>query len=312
MTETVLGYLLATGALLLFSTAILATKAASSRIELGLGFVIATSTNVAFAALALLLQLLWRGTGIEWNWPAFGLFVVAGVCSTWLGRFFFYESVVRFGPSRASIFQISSPLFTALIAWLTLGERLTLPHLFGMLVTVAGLMLVSLKPGQPIVSAAAAPELVRLSLGQRFLQSILLLGLGSSLAYATGNVLRGTAVRSWNEPVLGALVGAVAGLLLYLVFQSGRRGLAGRLRSADRRGVRLYALIGVVTISAQICAIGAMRYIPLAVANLVTLCTPLLIFPLSRWLFGNTEKVTALTLAGGLLTLLGIALIVLR
>jgi hypothetical protein len=33
---------------------------------------------------------------------------------------------------------------------------------------------------------------------ERLLQPVLLLGLGSSLAYAIGNVLRGTAVRSWN------------------------------------------------------------------------------------------------------------------
>jgi drug/metabolite transporter (DMT)-like permease len=74
------------------------------------------------------------------------MFAAAGGFSTYLGRWFFYESVVRFGPAKASIFQISSPLFTAMMAWLLLGERLTLLVALGMVMTIAGLMLVSSKP----------------------------------------------------------------------------------------------------------------------------------------------------------------------
>ena len=314
MSETLLGYLLSAAALLLFTTAILATKLASSRLGLGLGFLVATATNVGFSALALAVQLALRPDSLGWNGQAFGLFAAAGAFATYLGRWFFYESVVRFGPAKASIFQVSSPLFTALMAWLLLDERLT-PRMVGaMALTVAGLMLVSCKPGlfsrrqAPAVQAA----LPAVSLHQRLLQSVLLLGLGSSLAYAIGNVLRGSAVRLWNEPILGAWVGAVCGLLLHLAFSSGKRQLVARLREASRSGLWLYALIGVATISAQMCTIGAMRYIPLSVATLVTLCTPLLVFPLSHWLFKQQEKITAMLLTGSALTLLGIFIIVLR
>jgi drug/metabolite transporter (DMT)-like permease len=150
------------------------------------------------------------------------------------------------------------------------------------------------------------------SLHQRLLQSALLLGLGSSLAYAIGNVLRGSAVRLWNEPILGAWVGAVCGLVLHLAFSSGKRQLVARLREASRSGLWLYVLIGVATISAQMCTIGAMRYIPLSLATLVTLCTPLLVFPLSHWLFKQQGEITPGLLAGSALTLLGIFIIVLR
>ena len=58
--------------------------------------------------------------------------------------------------------------------------------------------------------------------------------------------------------------------------------------------------------------IASMRFIPLSVAALVTLCTPLLVFPLSYWLFKNQEALKASTLCGGALTLLGIGIVVLR
>jgi drug/metabolite transporter (DMT)-like permease len=324
MSDPLLGYLLASGALLLFTASILITKAASSRLDLGLGFLIATSTNVAFSALALLVQMQLRTDALQWNLPAFFMFAAAGGFSTYLGRWFFYESVVRFGPAKASIFQISSPLFTAMMAWLLLGERLTPLVALGMVMTIAGLILVSSKPdffsrrgpvaavvpdGEP---APAVAQMEKPLAMQRLMQSVLLLGMGSSLAYAIGNVLRGSAVRSWNEPILGALIGAACGLALQVAFSADKRVIVSRVRAASRSGMALFATIGVTTISAQMCAIGAMRYIPLSVATLVTLCTPILVFPLSHLLFKNQDKVTAVTLVGSGLTLLGIFIIVMR
>lgn len=316
MSDTFVGYLLSGAALVFFTISTLVTKAASDRISLGLGFLIATFTNVVFSAGALAVQLAMRYGGVEWNAQAFWLFAAAGAFSTYLGRWFFYESVVRFGPARASIFQISSPLFTALMAWVLLDEQLTPLVALGIAMTIAGLMLVSHTPGffsrRQSALAQASPMPVKATVHERLLQSVLLLGLGSSLAYAIGNVLRGSAVRIWNEPILGALVGAVCGLALHLTFSSGKRQLFARLRVESRSGICLYALIGVCTISAQICAIGSMRYIPLSVATLVTLCTPLLIFPLSHWLFRQQQDITATVLLGSGLTLLGICIIVLR
>jgi drug/metabolite transporter (DMT)-like permease len=325
MSDPLLGYLLASGALLLFTASILITKAASSRLDLGLGFLIATSTNVAFSALALLVQMQLRTDALQWNLPAFFMFAAAGGFSTYLGRWFFYESVVRFGPAKASIFQISSPLFTAMMAWLLLGERLTSLVALGMVMTIAGLMLVSCKPdffsrrSSPVAAMApdgepapAVGSMEKPPAMQRLMQSVLLLGMGSSLAYAIGNVLRGSAVRSWNEPILGALIGAACGLALQVAFSAGKGAMVARVRAASRSGMALFATIGVTTISAQMCAIGAMRYIPLSVATLVTLCTPILVFPLSHLLFKNQDKITAITLAGSGLTLLGIFIIVMR
>ena len=322
-----LGYLLAAGALLLFTLSILVAKMGSDRIKLDLGFLIATSVNVVFAALALAVQWSLRPDAMGWNAQAFWLFAAAGGFSTYLGRWFFYESIVRFGPAKASVFQVSSPLFTALIAWLALGERLTWATGAGMLMAIGGLMGVSYKPGvlarhDGTASAAAGAANVigslsktpvgRLPVRDRLLQSVLLLGLGSSLAYAISNVLRGIAVRGWNEPVLGALAGAVAGLALHLAFSAEKTQLLARARHADQGGVWLYAVMGVCTIAAQMCLIGSMRYIPVSVTAMLTLCTPVMVFPLSYWLFKDQEAITPATLAGAALTLVGMGIVVSR
>ncbi len=66
---------------------------------------------------------------------------------------------MRFGAAKDSIFQVSSPLFTAFMAWLLLGERLTVVVGMGMAMTIGELMLASYKPGF-FSLRSAAPEAV--------------------------------------------------------------------------------------------------------------------------------------------------------
>jgi drug/metabolite transporter (DMT)-like permease len=65
-------------------------------------------------------------------------------------------------------------------------------------------------------------------------------------------------------------------------------------------------------IGGQVFMIGAMRHIPISVAVLLTMCTPLLVFPLSRWLFANSEPWTFKLIGGSLLAMAGVVLVVLR
>jgi len=55
-----------------------------------------------------------------------------------------------------------------------------------------------------------------------------------------------------------------------------------------------------------------MRLVPVSIVALITLCTPLVVFPVSYFFLGNDERINARTLIGAALTLSGIALIVLH
>ena len=316
-----LGYLLSGCALLSFTTAILVTKKATSLLPLGLGFLIATATNVLFSALALGAQLAAGRAMPEWNGTAVACFAGAGVLSTYLGRWFFYESVVLWGPAKASIFQVSNPLFTALVAWLALGEALTASTFLGMATAVAGLILISVNPMQASVQPAGSAQTQAsqadadprgAALWARWRSSILVLGLGSALAYSLGNVLRGAAIRDWNEPLLGGLLGALSGLLLHLFFMPEKRQLLDRLRQAPPLGIWLFALLGAATIAGQIFSIAAMRYVPISITNLVTLCSPLLVIPLSRVFYKNAGKTTPDVVLGAVLTVAGVGWVLMR
>lgn len=308
-----MGELLSVSALLFFSFNIVLTKVAADRLDIGLGFLIALVFNILFALALLAGQLLLSGEGLAWSSRGFTLFLLAGFFSTYLGRWFFYDSVRRLGPARASTFQVSNPMFTVLFSWALLEEALNGLDLLAILAVLAGLYVVS--SGSTTWSPLAPPDPgASLTAGDRFKQlmaSGVLLALFGSLAYAIGNIVRGVAVRDWNEPIAGALLGALLGLTLHLLLNTRAADLPERLVGADRGGMYLFAISGLLTMAGQVCVISAMWYIPVSVANLITLSTPAAVTPLSLILLKNQESITLRTVLGIVMVLTGITALVL-
>lgn len=315
-----MGELLAISALVLFSVNIIVTKIASARVDVALGFLVAVAVNVAVATAMVLAQMLLRPGPLQVDGTALLMFILAGFFSTYLGRWLLYDSVVRLGPSRASVFQSSNPMFTALIAYFALDERLYGIDLLASAAILLGLVLANRRP-RDVVSGKVVQNpseegrnrsgggLSRLA--SAAVSSGGVLALLGALSYAVGNVLRAVAIESWNEPVIGVLVGAVAGLLAYSLLGTGSRNAAQRLRLADRSGVRLFIFSGALTVVAQACMVGAMRSVPVSIVTLITLSTPVLVLPIGYFILQNRERVGPSTVFGSIVILAGIATILL-
>ena len=307
-----MGEALAFIALVFYSVNIILTKVASRRIDIDLGYEFSNTVIVATAAIVVLLQAAWTGAFPTWDWDAALAFALAGIFTTFLGRWLSFESIMLFGPARSSLFQLIVPLFTAIIAAIVLGERLSTLTLWGIPITLGGLFLTVYVPGtfaRAMVRTAAGadrPALLRL-IGA----SSVVLGSGFALCYSIGNILRGAGMRTWNEPVLGGLLGAISGLLLYKLVTPRRGSLRARLAAADRIGVRIFALMGTLNMGAQVLGIMAMHYIPVSVTSLIVSCMPVLVIPMSVFFLKNQEGITRRTVIGTAVTIAGIAMILL-
>lgn len=293
--------------MLLFAICAIVISIAMRRLDTDAGALLAAGVNLPLGILLVSVQLSVLGPLRTPSLSGILAFLLAGVFSTYLGRWLYFRSIETLGPTRASSFQTSSPLVTALLGWLLLGDRLSNMALAGMALGVVGLAAMS--QGARGQQAVASKHTARKSAGIG--RGVLAIGLGSSAAYAVSHVLRAAAIREWSEPIAGATLGAAAGMLALLLVN--RRNLAPMVAriAASRTSAWLYCAVGVMQLTAQVLMIASMAHIPASFAALITMCTPLVVLPLSFVLFKNSEGIRYHTVLGMLATIAGVVLLML-
>jgi drug/metabolite transporter (DMT)-like permease len=287
-------------AMLCFAVNIVITRFAVARLPVEAGFFIVLATNILFPAALFAVELGLRAAPCAWDWKGAGLFAIGGVIGTFLGRRFLFDAVRILGPSRASVFHSTAPAFALVAAWL-LADEILGPLEIGLMVVVwVGLWLTQPRAGS---LQALSPEVLRKGM---------IVGLLTVAGFGFGNVLRGLAMRVWDEAALGTVVASVAALACQFVVTRHWDRIVSQLRAADRRTVLLYTGCGVFTSLGSIFISLAMTRMEIALAVLIVHTTPLVIFPVSVFLLKNREELTPRTVLGAALVLAGIALLALR
>jgi len=287
--------------MLFFSANILLTRYAVARMPVSTGFFVVLATNILFPALLFPFELAARDAPWSWNWRAASLFALAGVIGTFLGRRFLFDAVRLLGPSRASVFHSTAPAFALVGAWLLADERLGWYEIALMLVVWAGLWFTQPRAGTAPGSIPPA------SIGKGMLA-----GLMTVAGFGFGNVVRGLAMRDWNEAVLGTVLASTTALVCQLVATRDWTTVAEQFRAADRAAIWLYVGCGVTTSLGAIFIALAMNHMEIALAVLVVHTTPLVIFPVSVFILKNREELTPRTVLGALMVLAGIAFLAFR
>ena len=298
-----MGVTLALVAMVFFASNILITRYAVARMPVDAGFFIVLGTNILFPAVVFPFELAARAAPWSWDWKGAGLFVLGGVIGTFLGRRLLFDTVRLLGPSRASVFHSTAPAFALLGAWLLADERLGFYEIALMAVVWVGLWFT-----QPHSGASAGSS--RLSTAN--VRKGMLAGLFTVAGFGIGNVVRGLAMRGWEEAVLGTVIASAAAFACQVVATRDWGKVAAQLRRADRTALWLYVGCGVTTSLGSIFISLAMTRMEIALAVLVVHTTPLLIFPVSVFILKNREELTQRTLLGAFLVLSGIALLAFR
>jgi drug/metabolite transporter (DMT)-like permease len=295
-----MGVTFAFAAMLCFAANILITRYAVARMPVDAGFFVVLATNILFPALLFPFELAVRAAPWSWDWKGAGLFALGGIIGTFLGRRFLFDAVRILGPSRASVFHSTAPAFALVGAWLLADERLGWYELLLMAIVWVGLWFTQPRAGS---SGALSPSAVRTGM---------LAGLLTVAGFGLGNVVRGIAMRNWEEAVFGTVLSSCAALLCQLLATRDWDRVAAQFRAADRTALWLYVGCGVATAFGSIFVALAMNHMEIALAVLVVHTTPLVIFPISVFLLKNKEELSARTVLGAILVLLGIGLLAFR
>jgi drug/metabolite transporter (DMT)-like permease len=312
--EVLWGISLALLSMVTYGICMVAVSVVLKGMSSGPGSMVAAAAGVPTGLLLAAIQLAVRGASDMPSIWAVTAFALAGICSTYLGRWLVFKSIETVGPSTASGLQCTSPMMTAVVGWVFLGEAIGAIGFLGMGLGILGLAGMSIGIGRahrqmPTSSAVVAGARPATWQGG-FLFSAVLLGLASAAAYSGSHVFRASAVRHWNEALLGTTIGAVAGLLTLAL--ASRKKLPGYMENirANPKSTRIYLAIGALQFSAQALVIESMRYIPASLAALISMSTPLAVIPISYFFLRKREKLSPAIVLGICLTLAGMALVV--
>ena len=230
-------------------------------------------------------------TAAQWSY-----LVASGVVGMVLGDLCTFRAYVEFGARRTMVVSTVTPIFTAALAWLTLGERVTALEALAMLIIVGGVMVAVRERG------AGAPDGARVVRGA-------LLAVGGSLGQAGGLLLAKRGLAGYS-PIAGTQIRVIAGVVGFaLVLTAARWWPRLRASVGDRRAMgatAIGALLGPglgVTLS-----LYAVTHAHAGVAAALMALSPVLVIPVVA---ARGERVGARGVVGALAAVAGTALIAL-
>jgi uncharacterized membrane protein len=224
------------------------------------------------------------------------VFVVAGLIGTALGRVAVFAGVHRVGASVNSAAISVRPLFATGIALVWLGEPVGPLTGLGVVVLVAGLVVLTTARGGDLSGWTARD---------------LLFPLSAALAFAVGNVLRRFGLTTTDVTVLQAVtLNETAALVAMAAFvvATGRRG---EVLGAPAATYRYFVGSGLLTAVALLAFFEAFDRGPVAVVDSLAGTAPLFTALFAGVLLGDLERVTKGVVVGAALIVVGAALITL-
>ena len=131
----------------------------------------------------------------------------------------------------------------------------------------------------------------------------------AALCYGTNPIVAKLGLQLSNEPLLGACIGIVTGVVVYTTyfFVSGQ---GVQLLVLPRQAGMYFGLAGLASTLAIFSLFFALEYLPAVVATPFTSTVPLVTLILSHLLLHDVERVTNADVAGTILIVGGIVLLV--
>jgi len=236
---------------------------------------------------------------------ACGWMLLSGLVGYVIGDFCLFQCYIIIGSRFGQLFMTLAPLAAALMAWVMLGQELTLMSLIAMMITLSGIA----------ISILGRGEHHRLSLNLPL--SGVLYAAGAAVCQGVGLVLSKIGMNhfdivagtpDWLIPFSANFFRCVAGLIGFLILLYLRKGLKPLGEALhDRKGLTVAT---ATTIFGPFVGVGfslmAVQYTAAGIASTLMAMTPIIILLPSHWLFG--ERITWRAVLGAVISVVGVSL----
>ena len=247
---------------------------------------------------------IWAVLGFRNGWSSFNQnavawFAVAGVLTIFIGRVFLYASIQHLGAVRASAIKRLNPFFSVLLGVVLLGEAVSGPMMLGMALICTSFVVLVRQSLSYAAEDTQQPE--EQSALDRIINLGYLYGPISAFAYASGYVARKQGLLILPDAALGTMVGALAGIILFLITSRFVESYREDLRKTFSIFNPWLFLAGVFGSLGQLCYFVALKYSSISKIALITSMEVFVTVFLSVVIFRSNEKLTIdIVIAAGL------------
>ncbi len=230
----------------------------------------------------------------ELSFAAFWPFIAAGAVGASFGKIFYYYGIDTVGASKSVSIKNSSPILTTILAVAILGERVTLSLAAGVVLIVAGIIMLTRMQGR----AEGSPNQIAY-----FIYPLL-----AALCFGVNPIVKKIGVSTVSVPTFGALITQTTALIVMLT--------AGRLLNiklkwerVPMRSLGFFVLAGVLEALGSLLTFYALIYAPAVLVSPIWRISPLVTFVLAHFTLKGIEVVTlrdgvaASIIVGGILLL---------
>jgi drug/metabolite transporter (DMT)-like permease len=265
------------------------------------GSLVVNRLRLVIASL-LLMAAQWIFLGSPWpvgveldRWIWLGL---SGIVGLVLGDAFLFQAFVLVGPRVSMLMMSLAPILAAFIAWIFLGEALSLWQLMGIILTLIGVMWVVLEKNHK-----QGPQ------KENYLRGVLF-GLGGATGQALGVVLAKNGLGGSFSPLAGNFIRMFTAMiviwLITIIQKESRTTIQQAIDypSAMRKifgGAFLGPFLGVSL------SLFALQHINVGVASTLMALSPIFILPIDYFYF--RERLGWGAIAGTMIAILGVAVL---
>jgi len=238
------------------------------------------------------------------SWEACRWMLLSGLVGYVIGDFCLFQCYIIIGSRYGQLFMTLAPLSAALMAWVTLGQQMTLMSIVAMIVTLTGIGLSVLGRGEHHKLSLKLPlNGVLFAIGAAMCQ-----GIGLVLSKIGMNHYDATVMPVWLIPFSANFLRCIAGIIgfsLLLYIREEMYPLHHALH--DRKGM---AVAIATTVFGPFVGVGfslmAVQYTNAGIASTLMALTPIIIILPSYWLFH--QPITWKSVLGALISVIGVSL----
>jgi drug/metabolite transporter (DMT)-like permease len=178
------------------------------------------------------------------------MLAVAGIIHFVVGRLLAYDAFRIIGANRATPITQISPIFTVFLSWLILDENTTVFIIFGALLMMAGVFLVTREKGHPLGEA---------KLPRREEVKGMLLSLGAAVCWGITPVLIKPAIREIGSSSVGNFISYVTAGVIILLLSANTKRRENFRRLSLKKNLLPMALAGLFTAAGQLLYFAALQ-----------------------------------------------------